>query len=201
MCGRFYLVLDENDTEMRAILERMEGSDFTQGEIFPSQMAPVLVSDGQGGYVPRMMQWGFPHWEKKSPVINARQETVSQSPFFKPAFVSGRCLVPANWFFEWQHTEQGKRTKDKMAISLAKGRLMFMAGIYKKLEDGHEVFTILTRAADKQVRPIHDRMPVMLTTEAERSAYLSGPAEAFMLLANIKDAPLVIEPVIKPDTK
>ena len=193
MCGRYYLMLDANDPEMRAILEKMNGMEFAQGEIFPGQMAPVLVPDGQGSWTPRMMQWGFPHWEKKSPIINARQETVALSPYFRPSFVAGRCLIPANWFFEWRHTPLGKKTKDKMAIGLQKSSMMYMAGVYKKLEDGREVFTVLTRPADKQVRPIHDRMPVMLTEEAERSAYLSGPAEAFVLLTNMGDPPLNIE--------
>ena len=192
MCGRYYLILDADDPQMRAILEKMSGMEFAQGEIFPGQMAPVLVPDGQGGWTPRLMQWGFPHWEKKSPIINARQETVALSPYFRPSFLAGRCMIPANWFFEWRHTPLGKKTKDKMAIGLQKNRLMYMAGVYKKLEDGREVFTVLTRPADKQVRPIHDRMPVMLTEEAERSAYLSGPAEAFVLLTNMGDPTLDI---------
>lgn len=192
MCGRYYLILDVNDPEMRAIMEKMNGMEFAQGEIFPGQTVPVLVPDGQGSWMPRLMQWGFPHWEKKAPVINARQETVALSPFFRPAFLAGRCMIPANWFFEWRHTPLGKKTKDKMAIGLQKSNLMYMAGVYKKLEDGREVFTVLTRPADKQVRPIHDRMPVMLTEEEERKAYMSGPAEAFVLLTNMGDPALDI---------
>ena len=192
MCGRYYLMLDANDPEMREIVEKLEGMSFMPGEIFPGQMAPVLLNDGQGGYTLRLMQWGFPHWEKKPPVINARQETVAQSAFFRPSFLAGRCMIPANWFFEWRHTPLGKKTKDKMAIALEKGRMMYMAGVYKKMEDGREVFSILTCPADKQVKPIHDRMPVMLAEEDQRKAYLSGPAEAFMLLSNREDPPLDI---------
>ncbi len=194
MCERYYLMLDANDEDMRAILEKMNGMDFAQGEISPGQSVPVLVPDGQGCFMPRLMQWGFPHWEKKSPVINARQETVALSPFFRPSFLAGRCMIPANWFFEWRHTPLGKRTKDKLAISQQKRPLMYMAGVYKKLEDGREVFTVLTRPADKQVRPIHDRMPVILTDEAQRNAYLSGPAEAFVVLTNMEDPMLDIRP-------
>jgi putative SOS response-associated peptidase YedK len=185
-------MLDESDPEMKDILNKVSGMEFAQGEIFPGQMAPVLVPDGQGSWTPRLMQWGFPHWEKKAPVINARQETVAVSPFFRPAFLAGRCMIPANWFFEWRHTPQGKITKEKMAVSLPKNRLIYMAGVYKKLEDGREVFTVLTRPADKQMRPIHDRMPVMLTEEGERKAFLSGPAEAFVLLTNMGDPTLDI---------
>ena len=97
MCGRYYLMLDVNDPEMRSILDKMNGMEFAQGEIFPGQMAPVLVPDGQGSWTPRLMQWGFPHWEKKAPVINARQETVAISSFFRPAFLAGRCMIPARW--------------------------------------------------------------------------------------------------------
>ncbi len=197
MCGRYYLMLDADDPEMRAILEKLEGMAFMPGEIFPGQMAPVLLPDEKGGYTARLMQWGFPHWEKKQAIINARQETVALSPFFRPSFLAGRCMIPANWFFEWRHSPLGKKTKDKMAIALQKSRMMYMAGVYKKLEDGREVFTVLTRPADKQVRPIHDRMPVMLTEEDQRKAYLSGPAEAFVLLTNLIDPPLDITPAGK----
>ncbi len=192
MCGRYYLILDPDDPEMQAILEKLNGMEFAQGEIAPGQMAPVLVPDGQGGWTPRLMQWGFPHWEKKSPVINARQETVALSPFFRPSFLACRCLVPGNWFFEWRHTPLGKATKDKMETNPQGSKLMYMAGVYKKLDDGREVFTIVTRPADKQVRPIHDRMPVMLTEEERRQAYLSGPAEAFVILSHMEDRALDI---------
>lgn len=194
MCGRYYLILDANDPAMQAILEKLGTAVFQPGEISPGEMAPVLVSDEKGGWTARLMQWGFPHWEKKSPVINARQETVAQSPFFRPSFAACRCLVPANWFFEWRHTPLGKRTKEKMAISPAGSKLMYMAGVYKKLEDGREVFSVVTCPADKQVRPIHDRMPVMLTDKETRKAYLASPASAFMLLTNQRDDPLTILP-------
>jgi hypothetical protein len=110
-----------------------------------------------------------------------------------PARVPCRALHdPGQLVFEWRHTPLGKKTKDKMAIGLQKSKLVYMAGVYKKLEDGREVFTVLTRSADAQMRPIHDRMPVMLTEEGDRKAYLSGPAEAFVLLANLGDPALNI---------
>ena len=81
MCGRYLLYLDPAIPEIQAILDKMEGMEAAQGEICPSLKAPVIVSDGQGGWTVRTMQWGFPHWERKSPVINARQETVAQISF------------------------------------------------------------------------------------------------------------------------
>jgi len=192
VCGRYFLILDPEIPEMQVILEKLGDASFVHGEITPGQMAPVIVSDGQGGWTARAMRWGFPHWKDNKPIINARKETVSQSSFFKPSFIGCRCLIPSNWFFEWGHTPLGKQTKEKYAIAIPKTKLMYMAGVYKKYEDGHEVFAVLTQDADRQVRPIHDRMPVMLNDKESRRAYLSGPAEAFMLLTYTPEQPLEI---------
>lgn len=194
MCGRYLLYLDPAIPEIQAILDKMEGKEAAQGEICPSLQAPVIVSDGQGGWTVRTMQWGFPHWERKSPVINARQETVAQTPFFAPSFLSRRCLVMANGYYEWRRTPAGKKTKEKFFISAKEGRLMYLAGVYTKLPDGREVFAVVTRPADSQMTPLHHRMPVALKNKESRKAYLSGPAEAFITLTRMENMPLNIIP-------
>ncbi len=56
-----------------------------------------------------------------------------------------------------------------------------MAGLYR-VENGRAVFTILTRAPAEPIRFIHDRMPVILTSDAKRN-WLNLDCDAAQILA------------------
>jgi putative SOS response-associated peptidase YedK len=125
-----------------------------------------------------MMRWGLvPHWakDKRAPLmINARVESIDSKPVFRDALARKRCLVPADGFFEWQHS--GK-LKTPMWIHPTAQRFVAFAGLYARAprrealpsidRKGGEAaflhsFTILTGPANELVRSIHDRMPVVL---------------------------------------
>ena len=118
-----------------------------------------------------------------------------------------RCLVPANWFFEWRRTS-GKKTKDKFAFALQKaqpGELMYMAGLYGQFlggfeGSGYDGFAILTQDADAQMTPYHDRMPVILTDEALKKAWLNPAVPYAELRAAFEMPALLIRPV-QPDIR
>jgi putative SOS response-associated peptidase YedK len=98
-------------------------------------------------------------------MINARSETVSEKPAFRSAFKKKRCLVIADGFYEWR--TEGKR-KFPMYIRLKSGEPFGFAGLYNlwTSPDGQKTCTCtispITTEANKAVRPIHDRMPVIL---------------------------------------
>ena len=117
-----------------------------------------------------MLRWGLiPSWarEKKTGyrMINARAESVMKKPAFRNAFKDRRCLIPASGFYEWQKTG-GK--KQPWFITLKDTDLFAFAGLWerwKNPEDDSEVIescTIITTDSNKLVRPLHDRMPVIL---------------------------------------
>jgi putative SOS response-associated peptidase YedK len=115
-----------------------------------------------------LLRWGLvPHWAKdpksvRQP-INARAETAATSPMFRDALVRRRCLVPADVFYEWQATDDGKQP---FAIARTDGQPMVFAGLWEgwRGTDGTvmRTFTIMTTSANATLRPLHERMPVVL---------------------------------------
>ena len=119
------------------------------------------------------LRWGLiPSWAKDPAIgnrlINARAETVAEKPSFRSAFAKRRCLVVADGFYEWRKTGKGKVP---VYITLRSKRPFGFAGLYEhwKAPDGKEIrtCTIITTDSNELVRPIHDRMPVILPKAVE----------------------------------
>ena len=145
----------------------------TCGEIFPTDIVPVVANGREGGSArtggfvrpgrPRAfaMRWGYTLNGSRR-VINARSETAAERPMFLDGMRTRRLLIPASGYYEWlRHDKKGQ----KYAIRPDAGGSFYMAGIYR-FEVGTPVFTILTREPDPSIAFIHDRMPVILPHEA-----------------------------------
>jgi len=138
--------------------------------IAPTQEV-LAVRESPDGREMTFFRWGLvPSWAKDTSMgarlINARSETVAEKPAFREAFKQRRCIIPADGFYEWQRTEGGKqpfffRMKDDLPFGFA--------GLWERWEgEGGEVInscTILTTEANDVLRPVHDRMPVILHPE------------------------------------
>ena len=110
------------------------------------------------------MKWGF---SGKSLLVNARSETAASRPTFREAWERHRCIVPASWYYEWEHLRgsNGKtRTGDKYMIQPKDSAMTWLCGLYR-IEEGLPVFVILTREPGEEIRFIHDRMPLILPAE------------------------------------
>ena len=119
------------------------------------------------------MRWGLiPSSARNATVgnrlINARGETVAERNSFRTAFIRRRCLVLADGFYEWQRAGKARRP---MRIVMKSGELFAFAGLWDSWRDPQgEVVrscTIITTEANELIRPIHDRMPVILPRERE----------------------------------
>lgn len=177
MCCRYYIL--PKGVEWDPIREGVERSALTarfreagapphtEGEIRPTDVAPVLAADRQGGSRIFPMRWGFA-MQGRAPLINARVETAAEKPAFREAWAAHRCAVPASWYFEWQHSaapETGKPRKTKYAIRPRAEGLSWLCGLYR-MENGLPAFVILTREPCPDVAFLHDRMPLILPGEA-----------------------------------
>ncbi len=173
MCGRFaFTDIDAIFSLYRVIIsEDMEIAP--RYNIAPSQHTPVIYHNKENGRVLEMMKWGLvPSWAKDpktgSRMINARAETLDQKPSFRHSFKSRRCLVPATGFYEWKKT--GKNRVPHY-IRLKKRDTFSFAGLYDIWRGGEwneiKTFTIITTEPNSILKPIHDRMPVILREEWE----------------------------------
>ncbi|WP_033542592.1 SOS response-associated peptidase [Planococcus sp. CAU13] len=176
MCGRFALYAD-----YKMILERfdIDQASFEEEEyepsynIAPSQQVAAVISDGSSNRLGKL-QWGLiPPWAKEAKIgykmINARAETAAEKPSYRNAFKKKRCLIIADSFYEWRKEETGKKP---MLIKMKSDEPFAFAGLWEswKSPEGETVYScsILTTSPNNVMESIHDRMPVILSKEAEK---------------------------------
>jgi len=171
MCGRFEL---HSAFAIIAKLFGLTGDSVmmpTGFNIAPGQDIAIIVKVGGKNRL-TTCHWGFvPSWgqdlKEGYKMINARAETVAEKPSFRQAFSRGRCLVIADGFYEWKNVG-GKKTP--VYVRLKSGKPFGMAGLYNlwTSPEGEQVCTsaIITTEANGIVRPVHDRMPVIIAPAA-----------------------------------
>lgn len=186
MCGRYGRRADK-----QRIAEWMQAHDtgvFDDSYFAPSyNVAPqswqpvIRLNPGLGSDTGKreltVMRWGLvPFWSKDGKAgystINAKAETITTSPAYREAFRRRRCLVPANWFYEWQKpviktNQPDAKTKQPFAIGLTDGSLFAFAGLWETWRDkatgqSLETYTIITTDPNELTERIHNRMPVIL---------------------------------------
>lgn len=199
MCGRYYIETEEELTEIRAIIQetqdklygKPEAAQLKMGEIFPTNTVPILGLNGA-----EAMQWGFPKWDGKGVVINARSETVHDKNMFRGSLMERRCVVPTTGFYEWRH--EGGKSKEKYLFTLPGEKVLYLAAIYNIFEgDTLARFSILTTAANESMVPYHDRMPVLLGA-GERDWWISDGNSTDGILHRVP-AQLVAQRAEKPE--
>ena len=179
MCGRYTLTRHDD------VIEDLEASlgDTAQGEwwkprfnVAPTQPAPVVITSKDGARLVELMRWGLvPFWGSKPGakpplMINARVEGLAEKAMFRDALDRRRCLVPADGFFEWKRDKAAPKSKPQPLYFRPNPRhLICFAGLWAKAKtDAGDLlsFTIVTGPPNDLVRPIHDRMPVVLAPSA-----------------------------------
>jgi putative SOS response-associated peptidase YedK len=141
--------------------------------IAPAQMIDV-VFEPETERILSQLKWGLvPSWSKDAStskgLINARAETVTEKPSFREAFKSHRCIIPASGFYEWQ--KKGTGAKQPFYFYLNDKEVFGFAGLYEEWLDKQtgellETCTIITTEANDVLKPVHDRMPVILKSES-----------------------------------
>ncbi len=178
MCTRYALEKDLPDLQdiADAVLHTALAMRFvethgrpivTSGEVRPTDIVPVIAPNSKGVKSVFPMQWGFLARDNKRTLFNARVESAAVKPTFKDAWRSQRCIIPASYYFEWQHFKNAdgkEKNGDKFAIQPAGYTMTWLCGLYR-IEQGFPVFVVLTREPSVEMSVIHDRMPLMLPKE------------------------------------
>ena len=173
MCGRFAVEFPGHHLQHRFDTANPVANLPTSWNIAPTQQAWVVRRQAQtGARHLDPLTWGLlPSWADPARAprpINARAETVRGTALFRDAFARRRAIVPASAFYEWRRvaTAGGKPVKEPFAIARTDGAPLAMAGIWERHRgEGGEIvrsFAVLTCAANATLRPLHERMPVVL---------------------------------------
>ena len=176
MCGRYYFDIEEKEllSIVDAVQENLYG-EIKTGEIYPADKATIIILNKEKT-IAMPAKWGFPKWDNKGVIINARAEGISEKRMFKNLSKSKRCIIPASAYFEWN---------DKNKYMFKKDDSIYLAGLYDNFYNGNEqlslfdnnkeytAFTIITKQANNCVSAIHNRMPLIFIKE-EMKYYLSG---------------------------
>lgn len=199
MCGRFVLTTTADHIQQHFGVDDVPALP-PRYNIAPTQEVLVIRQSSGGVRSAGLLRWGLvPHWAKEAAggntLINARCETVHDKPSFRNAIRYHRCLIPASGFIEWQRLNGGKQP---WLIQRRDGQPLAFAGLWDSWQgyDGVlETCCILTTTANTLMRPIHDRMPVILcaseydqwldrtTTDPARLSALYAPYPADLLQA------------------
>lgn len=176
MCGRYTLFADyEELIERFQIVSAFDKEEYEESyNIAPSHSVVAVINDGKQnrmGY----LRWGLvPVWAKDDKVgftmINARAETIAEKPSFRMSFQRSRCLILADSFYEWK--KDGSK-KIPMRIKLKNNEPFGMAGIWSawRKPDGSFLYScsVITTTPNPLMMEIHNRMPVILTKEDEKT--------------------------------
>ena len=189
MCGRFEL-----STEFE-MLPSLIKKDLPKGfkENYEQQNLirptdPVLVLKNEGRTTTSLMIWGFVSEWSKDPFdssvakpFNARAETVKEKRLFRSSWSNKRCLLPATGFFEKSYR-----------ISRKDSQPFWLAGIWNRWmsPEGSELETccVLTTEPNELIKPLHNRMPVIIP---------NGFEEDWIASIKSQDDLRALEPLLK----
>jgi len=188
MCGRF-----AQRSDPKRLAKEFKVEEVPQVEarynIAPTQEI-LAVRESPDGREMTFFKWGLvPSWAKDvsmgARLINARSETIEEKPSFRDAFKKRRCIIPADGFYEWQRNG-GK--KQPFFFRMRDEHPFGFAGLWERWEgEGGQAInscTILTTEANEVLRPVHDRMPVILHP-GDYPLWLNGDERERVLLGEL----------------
>lgn len=216
MCGRYANSADTASLYGAFDIEEVIGDDLDPSwNVAPTDEIRAIMERKPRGddedAVPvrqlRTVRWGLvPSWSKDKKgaarLINARRETVTEKPAFKKAAARRRCLLPADGYYEWQKTPDGKVP---YFLHDADGDQLAFAGLYELWPDPSRPdddpakwfwsATVITQQATDTLGEIHDRCPVLVPPNL-RDAWLDCGTGDLAIAAKLLDE--MPEPVLEP---
>ncbi|KAJ3813133.1 hypothetical protein F5876DRAFT_35855 [Lentinula aff. lateritia] len=223
LCDNFQpdVIQHELDRYNLPVIQWIDQDQFVpRYNIAPRSLAPVIrhsspknsarmgtesLEDSSHQLVMQTMKWGLvPHWskyeDKSLNTINARSENlVTGGGMWNSLRGRKRCVVVCQGYYEWL-----PKGKDKIPhfIKPKSGHLLLLAGLYDSVElqdrtDTLWSFSIVTTAASNEFAWLHDRQPVILSTQEDIDQWLDTSSQRWsedlaqmVSRAYTKDSPL-----------
>ncbi len=204
MCGRYALDAPRSQLCRRFSLDQCVEL-APRYNIAPGSEIPVIRQSPAGLRVLHLLRWGLlPQWAKDqslgTTLINARGESLAAKPAFRDAFRRRRCLIPASGFYEWRAAAtQGVTRKQPCYISLKSAETMALGGLWEAWTspagDVVRSCCIVTIGANQLLRPIHQRMPLILPPEHWQAWLAAAADQVGMLIQPLPGSELQVWPV------
>lgn len=183
MCGRYTLatpdwVEADFSTHFPTLATAMRSPRYN---VAPGQLILTLTRGTGGARVVEQMQWGIEApWKGGPPqIINARDDKLAESRFWKPMVEARRCAIPADGFYEWKAAAQKGGKKQPFWFNRAGNEGFVFAGLYTAgldQADPHNHAVIITVPPNDLIDGIFHRMPAMLRPE-DVGQWLDGDAD------------------------
>ena len=172
MCGRYVAATPPDQlADLFGVTDVRAGDLGARWNVAPTLEVYAVATGSDGERRLGTFTWGLVPWFAKAPtggakMINARAETVAEKPAFRRSLERRRCILPADGFYEW--LRNGKERLPQL-FEAADGSVLGFAGLWEVWRPKDEpdaeplrTCTIITTTANDTMRPIHDRMPVVL---------------------------------------
>ena len=172
MCGRYCVDISKDDLSFVNNINEIEyEKNFN---VAPQTLAPCIIDNNLV-----IANWGyFPDWLKNQsnsrPLFNTRHESLLDKKTFTSAFRNSRCLIPISGWYEWKEEDGIKQPYYFFDISES---LLFAAGLYWNRSSGDIETSIITREAVSLLQPIHNRSPLLLTSDSRDLWISDAPSE------------------------
>jgi putative SOS response-associated peptidase YedK len=208
MCGRYEL--HSNPAAIALLFGLAHPPDLNpRYNIAPTTDVPIVRVNAEGQRELVRVRWGLvPRWAKDPSIgarmINARGETIAEKPSFRTAYRRHRCLLPADGFYEWMTipratAEGGPARREPQHIRMKDGSPFGFAGLYERWRSAEgdvlDTCTIVTTEANSLLRPVHDRMPVIVAPEHYARWLDPAHADVADLIAPYPSAAMAYHPV------
>ena len=172
MCGRYYVDISNDKLLFVSNINEIEyEKNFN---VAPQTLAPCIIDNKAV-----IANWGyFPDWLKNQsnprPLFNTRYESLLEKKTFTTAFKNSRCLIPISGWYEWKEEDGIKQPYYFFDTSES---LLFAAGLYWNRSSGDIETSIITREAVSLLQPIHNRSPLLLTSDSRDLWISDAPSE------------------------
>jgi putative SOS response-associated peptidase YedK len=175
MCGRYTLYKKIDELSERYNVAKVPYDINANFNVAPGQIMPVITQDEAGRHL-ELMKWGLiPAWAKDPLIgyrlINARDDGIFAKPVWRDVIIHQRALIPADGFYEWQKPANPKDHKQPYYIHPKQLDLFSFAGVWASWQDAEgrewKTYSIITTEPNKEMKVIHNRMPVILHPETE----------------------------------
>jgi putative SOS response-associated peptidase YedK len=159
--------------------------------IAPSEPLLAVRAGPGGARTTSFLRWGLvrPGSEDAKAPINLRLESAARGAM-KRTLSERRCIVPLTGFYEWRRTGKARQPFN---VRRKDGKVFGVAGLWERLEapglEPLETCLVLTTAANDVVKPIHDRMPVILDPASYANWLDPSPREGSAVLQSVRQLP------------